>query len=114
MSITKVLSDKDTDATNKLEAVSDIVANARQNYGNSEAEIQDPMVNTAHGSMRFSMLEAESKVELLRAEAARIKAVACEFVEQNPSANVNKKIEELISLNPLFGNIAAGTKFEYL
>jgi uncharacterized small protein (DUF1192 family) len=107
MSITKVLTDKDTAPADKLERVAEIVAQAREAYGNADAEISAPMINTVH-------LEDEAKVALLRDEVARIKARAVEMATQTPGANMNRKIEELLATNGMFVNIAAGTKFEYI
>ena len=114
MSITKILKDKEATAEAKLEAVAEVVANARQNYGNADEKIAVPTVGTTHGSMGFDMLEADSKVELLRNETMRIKAEAVEYAENNQGVNLNKKIEELISVNGMFCNIDAGKKFEYI
>ena len=114
MSITKILSEEKTPASEKLERVADVVAGARANYGNTDVEIASPMVNTTHGSMNFNHLEDESKVEMLRGEVQRIKAQAIEYVEQREGASLNRKIEELLATNGMFVNISAGTKFEYI
>ena len=114
MSITKVLSEKDVNSEDKLKSVAETVAAARKAYGNEDAVIECPVVNTAHGSMPFSVLEDDSKVAVLRDEVAYIKAAAVEFDAQNEGVNVNKKIEELIAVNPLLANIAPGTKFNYI
>lgn len=114
MSITKILTKKDADADAQVLAVSEIVAAARLAYGNEETEIEAPMVDTPHGRMSFVHLEAASQVETLRAEVARIKAAAVEFSTNNPGANLNKKVEELLAINPLFASVGNGTKFEYI
>jgi len=114
MSLTKILTEKDVAAEDKLEKVAELVAGARKNYGNEEAEIKAPFVNTAHGSMPFIHLEAASKVEMLRSELGFIKAAAVEAEQQNPGININKKIEELIATNPLLANVDSGVKFDYL
>ncbi len=114
MSITKILSEKEMDPAAKLERVSEIVAKARDNYGNSDETIQSPMVNTTHGSMNFNHVEDEAKVSILLREVQSIKAQAVEFAEQREGVNFNKKIEELIATNGMFVNISSGTKFEYI
>jgi len=114
MSITKILSDKETTDEAKLEAVASITAGARENYGNGEEEIAVPRCGTVNGSMPFTMLDADGKVAMLRTEVARVKAAAVEFAEQNAGVNLNKKIEELLATNGMFCNISAGTKFEYI
>lgn len=114
MSLTKILTQKDADAEVQLEAVAEVIASARKAYGNEEAVIEAPMVATTNGSMSFIHLEAGSRVEHLRAEVRRVKAAAVEFVEQNPGASMDKRIEELLAINPFFTSVGNGTKFAYL
>lgn len=114
MSITKVLGNKDSSAEEKLESVAEIVAGARKNYGNEEAEIAVPRVNTVNGEIPFDMLDDDSKVSVLQSAVSALKASAVEFTEQNPGVSLNKKIEELLATDGHFANIAAGTKFEYI
>lgn len=114
MSITKILAEEKTSAEDKLERVAEIVGAARKAYDNEDSVIDSPMVGTAHGSMNFNHLEADSKVALLRGEVQAIKAQAVEFVECNPGANMNKRIEELLATHGMFVNISAGTKFNYI
>ncbi len=114
MSITKILTRKDADAESQVTEVAVIVAAARSAYGNEETEMEAPMVDTPHGRMSFVHLEAASQVEVLRSVVAGIKAQAVEFVELNPGANLNKKVEELLALNAFFANVGSGTKFEYI
>ncbi len=114
MSITKILSEEKTSAEEKLNRIGEIIAQARSAYGNEDAEIDSPKVTTINGEMSFVHLDDSTKVYVLSSEVAKIKCAAVEFVEQNPGANINKKIEELISVNGMFTNISAGTKFEYI
>jgi len=114
MSITKILSAKDVDSADKLTAVAEVVAGARSAYGNSDAVVASPKVNTANGVMSFIHLDDDSKVELLKSEVAKLKSVAVEYVETTEGADLNRKIEELLAINGMFVNIAAGTKFSYI
>lgn len=114
MSITTILNAKDADAAEQLLAVAEIVSTARASYGNKDEEVAIPDVSTAHGSMAFNLLDAESKVYVLKGEVASIKAVAAEFVRNNSGTVMNKKIEELLATNGYFANIAPGTKFDYI
>ena len=114
MSITKILNAKDADAEIQVTAVSEIVAAARAAYGNEDTTIEAPMVDTPHGRMSFVHLAAPSQVETLRSEVARIKAAAVEFVEMNSGASLNRKVEELLAINPFFASVGNGTKFEYI
>ena len=114
MSITKILSDKDLDPSVKLERVAEIVAKARDTYGNADADIPAAKVNTTNGVMGFEFLEDEGKVAVLRDEATKLKAKAIEYVENHPGSNMTRKVEELLATNPYFANISAGTGVEYL
>lgn len=114
MSITKILTDNETSAEQKLKAVAEIVATARENYGNADMEIEVPRANTAHGSMLFTHLEDEAKVELLRYEASRIKAAAFTYVEEHPGSVLKKRVEELVATNGMFANIDSSIEFDYL
>lgn len=114
MSITKILAEKDADSGEQLTRVAEIIAVARDKYGNADSEVTSPKVNTPNGSMSFIHLDDDSKVELLKAEVARVKSVAVEYVENTEGADLNRKIEELLAINGMFVNIDAGTKFEYI
>lgn len=114
MSITKILGNKETAAEDKLADVAAVVAGARENYGNTDADIAVPTLNTVNGSMPFNLLDDDSKVAALIAEVGRLKAAAVEYHTQNPGTNLNRKIEELLAVNGMFANIDAGTKFEYI
>jgi hypothetical protein len=114
MSITKILTRKDADPEVQVTEVADVVAVARAAYGNEGETIDAPMVDTPHGRMSFVHLEAASQVETLRGTVASIKAQAVEFLETNPGANLNKKVEELLAINAYFANVGSGTKFEYI
>ena len=114
MSITKTLNKKDMADSKKLKAVAEVVAGAREAYGNPKAKIPVPKVNTAHGNLAFNHLEDDSKVEILRNEALNIKSKAIAYVEAHPGSVLNKKVQELLATNAYFANVAAGTEFEYL
>ena len=114
MSITKILGNKDLSADDKLVQVSEIVATLRKSYGNIDVAVEDIKVNTTHGTLPFSSLESDSKVECLTNEALNIKAEALAAVENNPGIMLNKKVEELIATSPLFANATAETGFDVL
>ncbi len=114
MSLTKILSEKDADPAEQLEAVSEVVSVARKNYGNSDAEIESPMCETTEGRMSFVHLEDAGKVAILRRQVGLIKAAAVEYVENTPGASMTRKIEELLATNGYFANAGSGTDFEYI
>ena len=114
MSLTAILTNKDLTPAEKLTQVTDIVGGARKAYGNSDATIEAPMTDTTEGRMSFVHLEAEGKVQLLRKQVSLIKAVAVEFVEQNPGASMDRKIEELVATNAYLVNVGNSTEFNYI
>ena len=114
MSITKILGNKDFSDAEKLVQVSEIVAGAREAYGNSDAEIPELRVQTTHGSLPFSHLQDDSKVVMLLNEALNIKTQAIAASEDTPGVVLNKKVQELLATNSLFANASADTEFEYL
>lgn len=114
MSITKILADKNLEAEDKIAKVGEIVAKARKAYGNSDTEIKDVNVNTAFGVLPFSGLEDDSKVEILRDEALKMKAAATQAVANTPGVVFGKKVEELLAVNPYFANATKGAKDSYL
>jgi hypothetical protein len=114
MSLTKILTRKDADAEEQLTEVATVVGAARKAYGNEDAEIAAPMVNTVHGQMAFSHLEPAAKIALLRDQVAMIKASAVEQAAQQAGTNMNKAIEQLLATNPYFTNVEPGVKFDYI
>lgn len=114
MSITKILSNENSSAEEKISAVAETVAKARAAYGNEEAVIDDPFLGTTYGEMRFSNLEDDSKLSFIRNEVMKIKVSVCEATEQKQGVNVGRRVEELIATNPILVNVSSGTKFEYL
>lgn len=114
MSITKILGNEDTSADEKISQVSEVIAQVRAKYGNEDVEIDTVKVSTTMGMMDFSFLESDSKVEILKHQAIKIKAEAVEYVEQTPGANAQRKVEELLATNPMFANLANGVTFDYL
>lgn len=114
MSITKILANKNLSDEEKLEQVAEIVASARESYGNKDVVIADKKVDTTHGALAFSHLEDESKVQILMNEALCIKSSATAFAENNEGSVLNKKVEELLATNAFFANVSTGTEFSYL
>lgn len=114
MSILKILNNKDTEASEKLEQVAELVSTIRKTYGNTEKVIKVPDVDTVYGVLPFTQVEDESKVELLITEAMHIKTLATAFMNNHSGVVLTKKLEELISTSPYFANVSAGNDFEYL
>jgi len=114
MSITKILNNEEMKNEDKLNKVKELISEIREMYGNSEKVIPSIKVNTTHGYLPFEHLEDDSKVSLLINEALSIKAAAIALAEDNPGVAINKKVQELLAINPLFANASAASKFDYL
>jgi len=114
MSITSILADKDLTDSEKLEQVQELVVVLRKKYGNADADVPSTRVSTAQGSMPFEHLDDDSKVHLLKGEAARIKAAAIAASEATPGLAVSSKSVELIATSPMFTNIPSVASFDVL
>lgn len=114
MSITKILTAEKTSAADKLTAVAEIVAKAREAYGNADVKIAASDVNTVHGAMPFAHLEDESKVAMLTNEVQVIKARAIELTRQTTGTVLDKKVEELLATNALFVNAEPSEEVNYI
>ena len=114
MSLTEILNKKKTSAKSKLKDVAQVVAGARENYGNAKVKIACPSCNTAEGSMPFNMLDADSKVELLKDRLPGIKARAVEANTRDKAVVINREIEKQLAIDPYFANVGNGVKFEYI
>jgi len=78
MTLTQVLADESTTASEKLTAVAEIVAKARKAYGNEDLEITSPEVQTTEGFQPLVQVSDKDKVALVSQEVKRIKAVVYE------------------------------------
>ena len=68
MSIKKILARKDADPTEQLTEIAEIVAGAREAYGNKGAKIESPMCNTTNGQMEASIKENGLKTKWMDTE----------------------------------------------
>jgi len=114
MNITEILSSDKLSAEEKLSRVVDIVDSARDSYGNLDVDIPVTKINTTHGNLPFTHLENVSKVEILINEALNMKSTAIAVAEDNPGIVLNRKVQELLAINPFFANISTKSEFEYL
>ncbi len=106
MTITEILYNEELTSSEKLVQLKDLVASIRDSYGNSDVELEESELNTTYGFVNFSALAPDSKVEILRNEALRIKHTALECVKHNTAVVLSKKVEELIATNEFFTNIS--------
>lgn len=114
MSLTQVLQNKDMSADDKLDSVNATITTLRAAYGNSDKDIKDVKINTAHGMLPFSHLEPDSKVEALLSEALSIKSRAIAAIEDNPGLVLNKRVAEMLATSAIFANASAQSEFDVL
>lgn len=114
MGLREILQDKDTSAAAKLEEVSKIVTACREAYGNTEAEIAVPKVNTASGIQSLSMVDDEGKVGLAKAEIGKISTYVAEIVEATAGAVFDSEFAANVAMNPVLTNLGASTGSKYL
>ena len=98
----------------KLQAIADIVATARDSYGNKKAGVAAPEMNTSHGSMPFNELGDDSKLAYIAQEVVALKAAVLEVCRNDKALNPKKKMEEAVATSPLLCNVTGGTVFDYL
>jgi hypothetical protein len=110
MSITEVLRSK-AEPADKLASVVEIVKSVRESYGNTEAKITMPEVNTATGFLPLSALSDESKVEMASAAVNDILQEVIEIDNCNEGANTAKVAESMIATNPILVNLGEKVSF---
>lgn len=106
--------DKDTNHGERIEALAEVIATAREKYGNTDDNIEAPEVNTTAGLQDIDMLSAHDKLIVARTEFGKIKVAAVEFAKATEGAVLDKKIEELLALNPVMTNITKTIESDYL
>ena len=103
----------ETPDTEKLSAIAEIVATAKEAYGNADAEITEPEVVSVNGLTALSMISEAGKVELAKAEVERIKINAYED-SQNEGVVFNRRVEEYLAISPVLSHITATVDSTYL
>jgi len=114
MKLTDIFTTEELTEQECIEELVKVVNKARLKYGNTDAEITEPEINTVNGIQDLSMLSNESKLELAESEVNNIKTVAVEFTKSYEGAILDRKIEELIAISPLLANIAKTVDSEYI
>ena len=107
MNLTQIFESEELSDKDKLGKITEIITSARNAYGNSEADITLPAVNTVDGLTDLNMLSSESRVVIAQSEVSTIKVIASEFVKCVEGANYAKKVEELIATNPVLAHITS-------
>lgn len=98
----------------KLEELKTIVAAARTAYGNEDAEIPEPEVNTVDGLRKLSYVSPEGKVACANTAFNTIKNVVIEHHAANPGIVLDKEIESLLATDPTLCNLGSTVKSSYL
>ena len=114
MKLSEIFSAEDMSAKEKIQAIANIVETARSRYGNAEAKITAPEINTINGLEDIAMLCDESKVAIAESEVTNIRLISVEYVKAFEGAILDRKIEELIAISPILANITATTESAYI
>lgn len=114
LTLTQILNQEKPVASEQLTAITAIINTARKAYGNADAEVATPKVNTTEGMVDLKYASAKDKVALVRREVSTIRAKAIETVEATEGAQLDKEIERLLSINPILVNLAAESESAYI
>jgi len=116
MSITTILKQdsKEVSATLKVSQIAELVSSVRSSYGNSDADIKAPSVNTTEGYVDLKFASDETKLFLIEREVSLIKIEAIEACKCNTAKVLSKVIEELVATSPTLVNISDTTDFTCL
>ena len=114
MKLTDVFNSEELSDKEKVGAIASTVTRAREAYGNTEKNIETPEINTVDGLEDLAMLSNESKVAIAESEVRNIKVIATEYCKAFDGAILDRKIEELIAINPILANITASVDSAYL
>ena len=105
MNIAKLLGKKNT--SRKLDAIVEVVAQARKKYNNEDAEISVPSVATCNGSQSIKYLSDEDKAAVATRELQTILSELNVLDAELEGVNVNKELTSMIATNPVLTNLVA-------
>jgi len=114
MKISQIFTSEEMSDKEKLDRLAELVTNVRAKYGNTDKEVETPKVSTVNGIVDFKYLDDESKVALAETEFNSIKTIAIEYCEAYDGAILDRKIEELIAISPVFANLTTKVDSQYL
>jgi hypothetical protein len=116
MNIIQMLSQKaeDVSADEIIKQLVETMAKIRGEYGNAESKVPVPDVETTHGRIAFSGMDAESQVAIARTAATKVKFAAIEAVRQNPALSIEKVSLELLATNEFLVNVGVKAVSTYL
>ena len=111
--ITQILK-SDASAEAKLQDLQKIITTARKAYGNTDAEVSVPEVNTADGVVKLTYLDDDSKLAIVERIIRQITICAVETVESTEGMVLDREIERLIATDPILCNLAATSGSAYI
>ena len=114
MTISQILDNKESTATNKIEQLAEVVAKARKAYGNGKLDITAPKVPTTDGYVNINLLSDEDKVALASIEIRKIIVDATAAVECTEGIVLDRKIEVALATNPVLVNITTKVDSAYI
>jgi len=107
-------SSEDMTDTQKVAAIAEIVQTAREQYGNTDAEITAPEIGTCDGVRDLKLLSDKDKVAVAEME---VDAIITKAVEETKSAEgvvLDREIERLIATSQVLTNITAKVDSAYI
>jgi len=114
MSITEILSNKDTASQEKLEQLTSIIANARKAYGNEGIPITSPKVNTTEGAKDIKYLTWDDKLALAERVIDYCVTTAIANTDCTEGAVFDSELQSLLAVNPILTNLLTKVDSKYL
>ncbi len=105
MSIAKLVGRKNN--AKKLNAIVEVVAQARKKYNNEDAVISVPTVATCNGGQSIKYLSDGDKAAAATRELQSILTELNCLDAQVEGVNVNKELTSMIATNPVLTNLEA-------
>ena len=114
MTFTQILAEENTSDETKLTEVVSLVKEIRKTYGNSDVVLEAPEVNTADGLKPITFLTAKDKLALAERVIKAITTDAYEDVQQAEGVSFDRRVEEMVSINPILSNLQTSNGSKYL
>ena len=113
MKILKTLGSEETTVTEKLEAVSILVKNVRNTYGNTDVDIDPIKVATTDGWVPISLLDDAEKVAVATVRIKAAVAGATVVAEEEQGTKFDRVFEAQIAVDPILCNLDAKSDSAY-
>lgn len=112
--LTEIFTNEETTATEKVASIAEVVAKAREKYGNEGIDIDVPEVATADGLVDLSLLSDSDKVSLAERAVKYIIMIATENVKGAQGVVLDRELERLIATETTLVNILASVDSDYI